>query len=108
MNGEDKIEKIFYTEETVGVNEEYSEEEDDSDEDELDSEKEKLERELDGYEGVSDDDGEVMTENNVIVIDDDEHSFEGDEELGTDLGTDGAPKGSAFLQHLRQTFQEIF
>ena len=56
MNGEDKIEKIFYTEETVGVNEDYSDE-DDSDEDELDSEKEKLERELDGYEGVSDDDG---------------------------------------------------
>lgn len=108
MNGEDKIEKIFYTEETVGVNEDFSDE-DDSDEDELDSEKEKLERELDGYEGgVSDDDGEAMTESNVIVIDDDEHSFEGDEELGTDLGTDGAPKGGAFLQHLRQTFQEIF
>ena len=93
MNGEDKIEKIFYTEETVGVNEDYSDE-DDSDEDELDSEKEKLERELDSYEGG--------------VSDDDEHSFEGDEELGTDLGTDGAPKGGAFLHHLRQTFQEIF
>ena len=61
-----------------------SEEEDDSDDDELDSVKEKLERELDGYEGgVSDDDGE-------------------------DLGTDGVPKGGAFLQYLRQKFQEIF
>ena len=86
-----------------------SEEEDDSDDDELDSVKEKLERELDGYEGgVSDDDEEVMTENNVIVIDDDEHLFAGGEELGTGLGTDGAPKGGAFLQYLRQKFQEIF